>query len=111
MDKSEFAARLSSFGMTTEEFAELSKTSAYTVDAWGRGSRPVPHWARLVLDLIEDRGGLHGMLGRPRLPPAIVITADALFANLPAILAALDDASAVREPTKLGRPGHIASRK
>lgn len=64
MEKNEFRARLTRLGLSCEEFAALMGVSLRTCYDWGARS-PVPYAARLVLALLEERGGAHGLLGRP----------------------------------------------
>jgi DNA-binding transcriptional regulator YiaG len=64
MDKAEFRRRLSALGMTLDEFAGLNGVSLRSVYAWGSRSA-VPYWARNMIKLFEQQGGVYGFLGRP----------------------------------------------
>jgi DNA-binding transcriptional regulator YiaG len=64
MTREQFHARLSALDLTTTDFARLTQCSPKTVADWG-ARYGVPYHARLILVLLEQRGGAHGLLGRP----------------------------------------------
>jgi hypothetical protein len=59
MNKEQFRAALKRNGLTVDEFAELIGKSERTVYSFG-ARYPVPIYARVILELIEARGGLVG---------------------------------------------------
>jgi hypothetical protein len=70
MDRTAFRNALHHVGLTTGEFADLVAVNTKTVYDWG-GRLPVPRNIRLILMLLQERGGAHGLGGRPpadRLP-------------------------------------------
>lgn len=69
MTRDQFRARLTALDLTCEEFAALINRNVNTVYDWG-GRYGVPYDARLVLVLLEERGGAHGLLGRAPLDHA-----------------------------------------
>ncbi|NCC29909.1 MAG: hypothetical protein EOM22_17635 [Gammaproteobacteria bacterium] len=64
MTRDQFHARLAAIGLTPTEFAALTQSSPKTVLDWGV-RYGVPYYARLILVLLEERRGAHGLLGRP----------------------------------------------
>jgi hypothetical protein len=64
MDRRAFLAALTAVDLTPDEFAALVGASRKTVHDWG-GRYPVPYYARLTLYFLQERGGPHGLLGRP----------------------------------------------
>ena len=65
MTREDFHARLAAIDLTPEEFAAITQCSAKTVRDWGT-RYGVPYYARLILVLLEERRGAHGLLGRAR---------------------------------------------
>ena len=74
MDKTEFKQALRRNGLTVEDFAILTGRSASQIYCWG-STFPVPYFARLLLRLLDERGGARGLLtyGRPGRPYAAVL--------------------------------------
>jgi hypothetical protein len=70
MDRTEFCRAIHSVGLSTAEFAALIGVAEKTAYDWG-GRYPVPYPVRLIITLLQERGGAHGFCGRPpadRLP-------------------------------------------
>ena len=65
MTREDFHTRLAAIDLTPEEFAALTQCSVKTVRDWG-ARYAVPYYARLILVLLEERHGAHGLLGRAR---------------------------------------------
>lgn len=64
MTRDQFHARLTALDLTVTEFAALVQCAPKTVQDWGT-RYGVPYYARLILVLLEERRGAHGLLGRP----------------------------------------------
>ena len=64
MNRQEFRSRIIALDLSCDEFAAICGCSGRTVAEWG-ARYPVPYHARLILRLLDERGGVHGMLGRP----------------------------------------------
>lgn len=63
MTRDQFHARLTALDLTVAEFAALVQASPKTVQDWGT-RYGVPYHIRLILILLEERRGAHGLLGR-----------------------------------------------
>ena len=63
MDRPAFRALLRQVDLTADEFAALVGVNRSTVRGWG-ARYPIPYHARLILELLIERGGIHGLLGR-----------------------------------------------
>jgi DNA-binding transcriptional regulator YiaG len=58
LTKLQFRRKLRQANLSQRKFAKLTQTNVRTVNRWAQGVIRVPHWARLLLDLIIERGGL-----------------------------------------------------
>lgn len=61
MNREEFRQALARNRLTPDEFADLIGRSRDTVYRFGE-STPVPRYARTMLRLIDERGGVHGLI-------------------------------------------------
>ena len=57
LSKAQFRRKLRTAGFSQRGFAKLTQMDVKTVNRWATGVYRVPHWARLLLDLIIERGG------------------------------------------------------
>jgi DNA-binding transcriptional regulator YiaG len=51
----EFRRKLRAIGMSQRAFAFYVQMDVITVNRWATGVNPVPHWARLLLDLMIEQ--------------------------------------------------------
>lgn len=63
MDRDEFRQALRRNRVSVEEFAGLIGRTRDTVYRFGEGT-PVPQYARTMLRLLDERGGVHGLIGQ-----------------------------------------------
>ena len=61
MTKEEFRQALKRNGINCDEFSELVGRDVNTIYDFGV-RYPVPYYARIVLRLLDERGGAHGLL-------------------------------------------------
>jgi hypothetical protein len=61
MNKCEFRTALRRNNLTPDEFAALVGRSLSTVYDFG-GRYPVPYYARILITLLDERGGAHGLI-------------------------------------------------
>lgn len=64
MTRDQLHTRLAALDLSIGEFANLIGCSEKTVCDWGV-RYGVPYHVRLILVLLEERRGAHGLLGRP----------------------------------------------
>ena len=60
MDKIEFRQAIKRNGLSCDEFAALIGRSIRQIYAFG-DTTPVPYYARVILRLLDERGGSHGL--------------------------------------------------
>lgn len=58
MNPAEIRARLAALGMTQSGFARMAGCSARQVRRWASGEAEMPHWAALILLLLELPGAM-----------------------------------------------------
>jgi len=63
MDKCEFRQALRRNGLTCDQFAILAGRSLSAVYDYG-GRYPVPYYVRILLQLLDERGGAGGLIGK-----------------------------------------------
>lgn len=51
----QFRRRLRQLGLTQSGFARMVQMDVMTISRWARGVYPVPHWVRLLLDLLAEK--------------------------------------------------------
>lgn len=61
MNRDEFRRALARHRISPGEFAELIGRSPQQVYTFGQ-QYPVPYYARVILRLIDERGGVHGLV-------------------------------------------------
>lgn len=61
MNRDEFRQALARHRISPGEFAELIGRSPQQVYTFGE-QNPVPYYARVILRLIDERGGVHGLI-------------------------------------------------
>lgn len=62
MDRAEFRAALKRNSLSCDEFAAMTGRSLSQVYSWGE-EYPVPYYARVLLRLLDERGGAQGLIG------------------------------------------------
>lgn len=68
MDKPEFRESLKRNNLTCKKFSQLAGVSLSQVYSWG-SEYPVPYYARLIIQMLDDRGGAYGLYGNGNMPP------------------------------------------
>lgn len=63
MNQTVFRAALKRNGLSCDEFAAMLGRNINTIYGFG-GKTPVPYYARLVLRLLDERRGSHGLIGK-----------------------------------------------
>lgn len=63
MDKDEFRIAVKRNGLSCDEFAILCGRTLRSIYSFGE-TAPVPFYARLILRLLDERGGSHGLIRR-----------------------------------------------
>lgn len=81
MDRNEFRQALCRHRISCEEFAELIGRHRETVYKFGEAT-PVPYYARLILRLLDERGGVHGLM-RSHLKVRYKLSSDTSEKTLP----------------------------
>ena len=61
MNKNEFRQALKRNGLKCDEFAQLVGRDVSSIYDFG-GRYPVPYYARVILRLLDERGGSQGLL-------------------------------------------------
>ncbi len=64
MNRTVMSTTLRQIGITRRQFADLIGNSPSTINDWG-GRYPVPRQARLILTMLQERGGTQGLSEHP----------------------------------------------